>query len=390
VKSVKMSDDPNMPPGTVAVVVTSQIMKELQERNLLPPAVLQAIPNPDSLPHLINTLKSKFSPTAVVAEGQGQDTWARVGLVYRELGRHYEALSIFRNLYYHMLTAQQETSSRCHKGMPLCWMSDCYFAIGYPLMSLRYLMLTLVEDAITNQGRALSPQQTGVYWRTVFRGWLSEDDLSRYTSQIYGLYKSNPDEAQFPESVLQKLDNNWLTWGPTPPEAGIFDVNVHYLRYLMARLGEGSGKILEQLAEYLLACMPGCRTTRRVTSNSTDYDVVCAMEGLESDFRSEFGRYFVCECKDWAEPANFTSFAKFCRVLDSIKARFGILFSKHGISGTGRREDAELEQLKVFVPLVSLARRRDRGYSPIRYVATFAGGLLQHAPSQPHYSRREC
>jgi hypothetical protein len=106
-----MSDDPNMPPGTVAVVVTSQIMKELQERNLLPPAVLQAIPNPDSLPHLINTLKSKFSPTAVVAEGQGQDTWARVGLVYRELGRHYEALSIFRNLYYHMLTAQQETSA---------------------------------------------------------------------------------------------------------------------------------------------------------------------------------------------------------------------------------------------------------------------------------------
>jgi hypothetical protein len=116
----------------------------------------------------------------------------------------------------------------------------------------------------------------------------------------------------------------------------------------MARLGDGSGKSLEQLAEYLLSCMPGCRTARRLTSNSTDYDVVCAMEGLESDFRSELGRYFICECKDWAEPADFTSFAKFCRVLDSVKARFGILFSKHGISGTGRRQDADLEQLKVF------------------------------------------
>ena len=72
------------------------------------------------------------------------------------------------------------------------------------------------------------------------------------------------------------------------------------------------------------------------------------MEGLESDFRSELGRYFICECKDWVKPANFTSFAKFCRVLDSVKARFGILFSRHGISGSGRREDAALEQLKVF------------------------------------------
>jgi hypothetical protein len=248
-----------------------------------------------------------------------------------------------------MLAAQQETGNRCHKGMPLCWMSDCYLAIGYPLMSLRYLMLTLVEDAITTQGPGISPQQTGVYWRLVFRGWLSEDDLNRYARQSSDLYNSDPNDALFPESVLQKLeDNNWLTWGPTPPEAGISDVNVHYLQHLMARLGDGSGKSLEQLAEYLLSCMPGCRTARRLTSNSTDYDVVCAMEGLESDFRSELGRYFICECKDWAEPADFTSFAKFCRVLDSVKARFGILFSKHGISGTGRRQDADLEQLKVF------------------------------------------
>jgi hypothetical protein len=40
--------------------------------------------------------------------------------------------------------------------------------------------------------------------------------------------------------------------------------------------------------------------------------------------------------------------AKFCRVLDSTKSRFGILFSKNGISGEGRTVDAEREQLKVF------------------------------------------
>ena len=40
--------------------------------------------------------------------------------------------------------------------------------------------------------------------------------------------------------------------------------------------------------------------------------------------------------------------AKFCRVLDSIKSRFGILFSKLGITGKGKTTNAELEQLKVF------------------------------------------
>jgi hypothetical protein len=69
---------------------------------------------------------------------------------------------------------------------------------------------------------------------------------------------------------------------------------------------------------------------------------------LDVDFRSEFGRYFICECKDWQNPADFTAFAKFCRVLDSIKSHFGILFSKNGISGHDRVKDAEREQLKIF------------------------------------------
>ena len=81
---------------------------------------------------------------------------------------------------------------------------------------------------------------------------------------------------------------------------------------------------------------------------STDYDIVCSMEGFDVDFRSELGRYFVCECKDWNKPADFTAMAKFCRVLDSVKSKFGIMFSREGISGAGHTRYAEREQLKVF------------------------------------------
>ena len=86
----------------------------------------------------------------------------------------------------------------------------------------------------------------------------------------------------------------------------------------------------------------------RQRSHATDYDIVCTMEGPEIDFRSDLGRYFIVECKDWSTPADFSAFAKFCRVLDSTKCRFGILCSRLGITGTGHNSDAEREHLKVF------------------------------------------
>lgn len=153
----------------------------------------------------------------------------------------------------------------------------------------------------------------------------------------------------YPEWVLQQFDQNWVSQGPSTNEAGVYLPNTKYIQHLLSGVGPKSdGQGLERLAEYLLSCMPGCRTLRRQRSSSTDYDVVCSVEGLEMDFRSELGRYFLCECKDWSQPANFTTMAKFCRVLDSVKARFGIIFSKNGISGKGKTADAEREQLKIF------------------------------------------
>jgi hypothetical protein len=182
----------------------------------------------------------------------------------------------------------------------------------------------------------------------VWRGLLSEAELNRYASEIHQLHETSPEEVLYPEWVLQQLDRKWITQAPTPQEAIIFAPNRRYIDHMIGHLGDPSGKTLEALADYLLSCMPGCHTMRRQRSYSGEYDLVCSVEGFELDFRSELGRYFVCECKDLSGPANFTTMAKFCRVLDSIKSRFGILFSRKGISGEGTRRDAALEQLKVF------------------------------------------
>ena len=57
----------------------------------------------------------------------------------------------------------------------------------------------------------------------------------------------------------------------------------------------------------------------------------------------------MCECKDRGEKrASFSDVAKFCRILDSVKAKVGIIFSTTGHSGKGKATDADREVLKVY------------------------------------------
>jgi len=278
---------------------------------------------------------------------ENQDIWEKIGLYYLSQGRPHEALPIFIALYKHMLKSQKLSGERSHKGVPLVWMHECFRVMGYPVHSKRFIMLTLCEDSISEEGN-IAPDTSGVYFRLVWRHGLPDPQLRRYSEEIYNLWKKNPKDCFFPEWILQELDQDWMTEIPSPQEAGYFLANQLYIEHLRSLLGDKSGLVLERLAGYLLSCMPGCRTTRRERTHSTDYDIVCSLEGFDVDFRSELGRYFVCECKDWNKPADFTTIAKFCRILDSTKARFGIIFSKKGISGKGTSEYAEREQLKVF------------------------------------------
>jgi hypothetical protein len=231
--------------------------------------------------------------------------------------------------------------------MPLVWISDCHFALGHPVLSKRYLMLTACEDAIRGRGY-IAPENTGVYFRLVWRHGMSDQQLRRYADATYRKFKAHGIDARFPESILQELDQEWLVEFPSVQESLIYLINKMYVDSLLSKLGSGSGKELERLAHYLLASVPGCRAARGLRTKSTEYDIVCAISGPDVDFRAELGRYFVCECKDWSRPVDFSALAKFSRVLESAKCRFGVLFSKEGITGTRRTTDAERELLKVF------------------------------------------
>ena len=310
-----------------------------------PPEISKPLQQRDGAYTLLKVLPQAY-PSDVISTVKGNLVWEQIGCYYLSSQLPHVALPIFLELYYQMLRAQSG-GARVHKGMPLCWISDCFRDHGCFLHAKRYLMLTLCEDAITGKG-IVTADTTGVYFRLVWQRGLPDAELKRYAQEFARLEGETPEIALFPEALLQSIDDRWLTEIPTANETSTFLINPLYARLLYGRLGDGSGQSLEALAQYLMSCMPGCRATRRVGTRSTDFDLVCAMEGHEVDFRSEFGRYFVCECKDWDKPADFTTMAKFCRVLDSTKAKFGVLFSKERISGVERTEYAAREQLKVF------------------------------------------
>ena len=209
-------------------------------------------------------------------------------------------------------------------------------------------MLTMIEDAIRDQG-IIPPDTTGSYFRLVWKKGMSDLDLKEYAQECYALFQAKEDHAFFPEWILQNLNDSWRLEIPSAKEAFTYRINPEYGRFLLSRTPDRTGKALEYLSAYLMACMPGVKTRIGVRSKASEYDVICSMDGFQTDFRSEFGRYFLCECKDWAKAkADFTVLAKFCRVLDSVKAKFGVLFSRNGLTGEKRGTHAYLEQIKVF------------------------------------------
>jgi len=350
--------------------VAAQLWHQLKDMvgKELPQALL---PGTQDTVVLVAELRKRYPPSEVRSEdAPGVQVWEKIGLYYFYLDMLHDALGVFFGLYEQMLRAQSE-GPRVHKGLPLARLHDTFHRMGYRSHSQRYAMLTLCEDAATRQ-QDPTWNVRGSKWRLVRREGLADETYERYletTGKV--LPKAHPRWTKFPEFVLQNLDQSWLRGPASPDEAQVYWANGHYVGALLGQSPGPYGKRLEWLADYLMSCMAGCRTARRRLTYSSDLDLVCSLETLDADYRSDFGRYFICECKgrqtDAGKSVAFTDFAKFCRVLDSVKCRFGVLFAPEKISGEkapgSQRQYSEREQrLKVFMDrgiVVVVIKRED-------------------------------
>ena len=124
----------------------------------LPESIFKLLDKRNATAILLDKLPEEWTPEDVSPRaGQPktieQRLWELIGLsILNKYGPH-EALAIFMALYDHMLIAQEKNKYRVHKGMPLLWVSECFYRMGFHVHTKRYLMLTLCEDALTyNEG----------------------------------------------------------------------------------------------------------------------------------------------------------------------------------------------------------------------------------------------
>lgn len=313
-------------------------------KNQLPLQCSSLLDQRDGAFRLVKLLEASIDPSET-AQGQC-GVWDNCARFYALQGRFHEALLIYVAMYAKLMDMQKRQDERKHKGTPLVRIGEIHGYMGHPLLAKRYVMLTLCEDAITTGGK-IPIDNTGSYFRAVWQHGISDQEFHRYASDAWNASQRDSEAMRFPEWALQELDQNWMTEFASSAEASLYVANPAYCDWLLSKLGTGDGKALERLAHYLLNCIPGFRAKMRMRTSSTDYDVYCAVEGERYDFRSELGRYFLCECKDWNRAADVTTVLKFEGVLRAAKCHFGIIFSKNGISGQGDVKYAGRELLKM-------------------------------------------
>jgi hypothetical protein len=197
-----------------------------------------------------------------------QRAWELSGLHLSRQRRFHEALAIFEAWYRNIVDHQATSDHRLHKGAPLVWIRDQHVNLEHTALAQRFMMLTLIEDALAGEG-TIDPARTGSYFRFVWYHGLSDSQFRRYAGEIAAFGREHSVDARYPERVLQELDKLWMTEFPATAEALLYPANWRYVAALLARTGDGTGQALELLADYLLSVMPGCRTYRRKRSHST-------------------------------------------------------------------------------------------------------------------------
>jgi hypothetical protein len=268
-------------------------------------------------------------------------------LHFLQSGRVKEALHAYHALYLLHLDMQEAVQVRIHKGDVLYWLGYAAEKISCHSVALRYYLLALCEDAIECNG-IIDPNRVGTYHKLVIGYGFTPNWFHDLASEIY-MRSHNEALNIYPEHMLIGVNSAVRVFQPIGYEFQIVAQSPNYLKRLIENLGNGSdGRAMERIASYLLSTIPGFHVTERVRSHSSDYDVLAEVPVEASRLYPYTGDVIVCECKDTEDATGFTSIAKLCRVLDSVKARAGIVFSRNGVSGKRNTLDAHREIIKVY------------------------------------------
>lgn len=260
--------------------------------------------------------------------------------------RFHEALSIHSELY-SLLCAAQSGHGWIHKGQALVRLRDWHRLLGHPWHEERYLLLTLIEDAIRAKG-SIVPERTGVYHRFRWEHGRSDAEFSEVAERSWKAFSDNSDLHEFPEEILCRLGSSLLKRAAAYTEADLYEINVEYASALYKRAADKDWRALERLASYELSCIGGFGVEAQKQTLASVFDVLIRLRGEFVDFRKDLGTYIIGECKDWDKPVGTESIAYLAQNLTFHECAAGILFSWSGISGSEDMKFAALTVLRAY------------------------------------------
>jgi hypothetical protein len=323
------------------------------------PTLETAIPSlPNELRELLNrheaaTLcsgwlkKAHPEPSLTNTTGDAVFQWDMVGMSFAAQGRIFEAISIHRELY-HLMCAAQEGHGWIHKGHPLVRLRDWHRQLGHPWHEEKYLLLTLVEDSIRDQGK-IEVEHGGIYHRFRWEDGRPDSEFRKLSEACWKEYCDSADLREFPEEIVGRLGPNILKSAAAPSEVDLYEINTIYASKLLGRAAKEDWKALERLAAYQLMCIPGFEVEKQKRSDASVFDVFIRIRGNYVDFRRELGAYILGECKNWKDdPVGPGEIAYLAQNLTFHECTTGILFSRSGISGTNENKYAALTVLRAY------------------------------------------
>jgi Restriction endonuclease len=135
-----------------------------------------------------------------------------------------------------------------------------------------------------------------------------------------------------------------------------------------ATTNDEKGKALESLAKFLFDSVPSLHCKyRNLRTRSSEIDLVIeySRSNMAIPLFDELGRYCLVECKNWSKPVGVGSVRDFMGKLDKCKIKFGIIFSRNGVTGVDSGVDA-LREIQsrydrdgVYVLVFSLEELKD-------------------------------
>lgn len=272
--------------------------------------------------------------------------WDMVGMWFFQQNRLHEAISIYRELY-HLMCVTQEGCGWIHKGLPLVRLRDCHRLLGHSWHEEKYLLLTLVEDAIRDGG-AIEPPKSGIYHRFSWEDGRSHEEFQQLSGQIWAEYSQGRDLREFPEQILGRIGSRALKKAAAAQESDIYEINRTYAGKLYQKASAKDWHALETLAAYELSCIPGFEVAVQKRTQSSVFDALVHVKGQMVDFRRELGTYLLVECKDWVKPIDSEPIAYLAQNLIFHECKAGILFSWNGITGAGEMKNAALTVLRAY------------------------------------------